>query len=111
MNTMKQKTNEHKTLVRLGVFALLAIMGLTFMFETSQEINAKVSLIELDRARIVYKTDFNPCAETKCTLGATAKYIGQDPSLSKDEYEGGAGMCQCPDGKIIKIRPRMVKRF
>lgn len=108
----QQKSKNHKTLVRLGVFAVLAIMGLTFMFQTSQQINAQVSLVELNRERINYKTDFNPCQEIKCAPGVQAQYAGKtELVLERTDNYGGNMLCKCPDGRTITTRSYTPKRF
>lgn len=103
---------QNKIIARLGILAIFTIAGMIFMFRTSQQIDAQVTLVELERARSALITDFNPCAEVECGPGQTATFVGEDTSARTELHPyGGNKVCQCTDGRTFITRAYVPKRF
>jgi|SRR3989344_1252129 len=112
---MKKQTNEnkqHKQLMQLAILGLFTIAGLVSMLQISADIDAQVTLKELNRLQTPMYTNYNPCAEVKCTPFGPAVWVGEDrTALVETDRYGGNKICQCPDGKTVIARPYVPKRF
>ena len=111
--TTNNKTSTQTKFMRLGIIGLISIMGLVMMLNISQEIDAQVTFVQLERTpTAILNTDFNPCKDVNCGLGAKAKFIGKDnTALTELHPYGGNTLCQCPDGKRIATRPYTPRRY
>lgn len=100
-------------MMRLGIIGMLSIMGLVMMLKTSQQIDAKVSFVELERTpTAILNTNFDPCKDVNCGIGTKSEYMGEDKtSWTRTHLSKGNTLCQCPNGKIITTRPYTPRRY
>jgi len=104
---------KNKNLVQLGILALITIAGLVLMFQTSQQLQANVAYIDIERSPAPIITDFNPCKGVNCGLGQTATFAGTDESATKitETPTHGNMLCKCTDGRTIITRPQTLRRY
>lgn len=99
--------------IQLGILAIFTITGLVLMFKTSQQLQANVAFIDIERSPAPLITDFNPCADVNCGPGQTAEFIGIDESATKitETPTHGNTLCKCTDGRVIITRPYTPRRY
>ncbi|MBI4141397.1 hypothetical protein HY484_00560 [Candidatus Woesearchaeota archaeon] len=99
--------------IQLGILAFFTITGLVLMFKTSQELQANVAFIDLQRSQAPLITDFNPCADVPCGPGQTATFVGTDDTATKiTEFPTtGNTLCKCTDSRTFITRPKTPRRY